>query len=184
MSFLADCHALFSSGKGAIFMSRYIEINGEKVEVSEEVYKAHMQPIWRDQKRIQRAYKDLNEMDDPYLMSGKVLKQSNAGNGSGSFHVKVGLPLSLNQAKEEQDFEAISDTDVEEEAAYQILLGELLDVLDELSDKDSKAMRLILIDGLTEREVAKEIGVSRKTINNRKKKYLPIIQERLKDWLD
>lgn len=165
-------------------MQRYIEINGEKVVVSEEVYKAYMQPIWREQKRIQRAYKDLNEMDDPYLMSGKVLKQSNAGNGSGSFHVKVGLPLSLDQANEEQDFEARSDINLEEEAAYQILLGELLEVLDELGDKDSKAMKLILIEGLTENEVAEEIGVSRKTINNRKKKYLPIIQERLKNWLE
>lgn len=163
-------------------MSRFIEIDGEKVPVSEEVYKAYMQPVWREQKRIQRAYKDLNDMDDPFAGSGKILKQSSAGNGSGLYHIKMGLPLSLNQAKEEQDFEASSETNVEEEAAYQILLGELLDILDELSDKDSQAMRLTLIEGLTEREVAEEIGVSRKTINNRKKKYLPMIQDKLKDW--
>ena len=94
----------------------------------------------------------------------------------------MGLPLSLNQAKEEQDFEAVSNTNVEEEVAYKILLDELLNILDELNDKDSRTMKLVLIDGLTEREVAKEIGVSRKTINNRKKKYLQMIQDKLKDW--
>ncbi|OLS02591.1 sigma factor-like helix-turn-helix DNA-binding protein [Tissierella creatinophila] len=163
-------------------MSRFIEIDGEKVPVSEEVYKAYMQPVWREQKRIQRAYKDLNEMDDPFAGSGKILKQSNAGNGSGLHHIKMGLPLSLNQAREEQGFEAKSETNVEEEVAYKILLDELLNILDELNDKDSKAMKLVLIEGLSEREVAKEIGMSRKTVNNRKKKYLPIIQEKLKDW--
>lgn len=165
-------------------MSRFIEIDGEKVAVSEEVYKAYMQPVWREQKRIQRAYEDLNKMDDDsFAGSGKILKQSSAGNGTGSHHLKMGLPLSLNQAKEEQGFEAVSDTNVEEEAAYKILLDELLNILDELNDKDSKTMKLVLIDGLTEREVAEEIGVSRKTINNRKKKYLPMIQDKLKDWI-
>lgn len=165
-------------------MSRFIEIDGEEIPVSEEIYKAYMQPIWREQKRVQRAYEDLNEMDDddPFADSGKVLKQSNSGNGTGLHHLKMGLPLSLNQAKEEQGFEAKSETNVEEEVAYKILLDELLNILDELNDKDSKAMKLVLIEGLTEREVAKEIGMSRKTINNRKKKYLPIIQEKLKDW--
>ena len=74
-------------------MSRFIEIDGEKVPVSEEVYKAYMQPIWREQKRIQRAYEDLNGMDDPFVGSGKILKQSSAGNGTGSHHLKMGLPL-------------------------------------------------------------------------------------------
>jgi hypothetical protein len=82
-------------------MQRYIEIDGVKVPVSEEIYKAYMQPVWREKKRIQRAYEDLNEMDDPFAGSGKVLKQANAGNGSGLHQVKMGLPLSLNQAKEE-----------------------------------------------------------------------------------
>lgn len=164
-------------------MSKFIEIDGEKVPVSEEVYKAYMQQIWKEEKRIQRSYKDLNEMNNPFAEIGKVLKQSGAGNGTGSYHLKMGLPISLNKAEEEQGFETRSETNVEEEAAYQILLDELLDVLDELNDKDRQAMRLTLIDGLTEREVAKEIGVSRKTINNRKKKYLPIIQEKLKEWI-
>jgi transposase len=44
-------------------------------------------------------------------------------------------------------------------------------------------MKLTLIDGLTEREVAKEIGVSSKTVNNKKQKYLPIIREKLKHWI-
>lgn len=35
---------------------------------------------------------------------------------------------------------------------------------------------------MTERDVANELGVSQKTVNNVKRKYLPIIQEELKPW--
>ena len=141
-------------------MQRYIEVDGVKVPVNKEIYDAYMQPVWREKKRIQRAYEDLNKMDDPFSESGKVLKQSSASNGTGLQQLKMGLPLSLNQAKEEQDFEATSNIDVEEEVAYRILLSELFDILDELNDKDRQAMKLTLIDGLTESEVAKEIGVA------------------------
>ena len=43
---------------------RYLEINGKEIEVSEKVYKEYMKPIWREKKRIQRAYKNLEEIQD------------------------------------------------------------------------------------------------------------------------
>ncbi|MBQ1471539.1 MAG: hypothetical protein IIZ34_04195, partial [Eubacterium sp.] len=35
-------------------MERYIEIDGQKVPVTEEVYQAYMQPEWKERKRWQR----------------------------------------------------------------------------------------------------------------------------------
>lgn len=35
-------------------MERFIEIDGQKIPVTEEVYQAYMRPEWREKKRIQR----------------------------------------------------------------------------------------------------------------------------------
>lgn len=41
-----------------------LKINGKEIEVSEEVYKAYVQAIWKEEKRTQRAYKNLEEQQN------------------------------------------------------------------------------------------------------------------------
>lgn len=48
---------------------RFIEVDGLEVEVSEEVYKEYMRPIWREEKRVQRLYKNFNDTNEVYLKS-------------------------------------------------------------------------------------------------------------------
>lgn len=43
---------------------RTLKINGKEIEVSEEVYKEYMQSIWKEEKRTQRAYKNLEEQQN------------------------------------------------------------------------------------------------------------------------
>ena len=43
---------------------RTLKINGKEIEVSEEVYKAYVQAIWKEEKRTQRAYKNLEEQQN------------------------------------------------------------------------------------------------------------------------
>ena len=38
----------------AVQKQYYLDIEGEQVAVSKEVYLAYMQPIWREQKRVER----------------------------------------------------------------------------------------------------------------------------------
>ena len=46
-------------GDQKMTVKRILVVEGKEVEVSEEVYKTYMQPIQREKKRIQRAYKNL-----------------------------------------------------------------------------------------------------------------------------
>ena len=38
----------------AVQKQYYLDIEGEQVAVSKEVYLAYMQPVWREQKRVER----------------------------------------------------------------------------------------------------------------------------------
>ena len=86
----------------------------------------------------------------------------------------MGLPCLL-IAKEEQDFEVTSNENFEEEAAYHILLSDSL-FLDNY-DKNNQAMKLTLIDGLTQRKVTKKLVYQVRPLIT-KTKYLPIIREK------
>lgn len=44
-------------------------------------------------------------------------------------------------------------------------------------------MKLHLINEFSQREIAKELGISQKTVSNRIKKLLSLIQEKLKNWI-
>ncbi|WP_100065015.1 sigma-70 family RNA polymerase sigma factor [Miniphocaeibacter massiliensis] len=168
---------------------RYLEIQGKEVEVSEEVYKAYMQPVWKEKKRIQRAYKNLEELGEKETI--KLSKSKNneyvqvASIEDGFTNNKpLGLPLSLERAEEEAGFEIVSKINIEEVAMFNLLKEALYEVLSEFQERDQKIMELLLIYEMKEREVAKEVRCSQKTVNNVKNKLLPIIQEKMEDWRD
>ena len=112
---------------------RYLEINGKEIEVSEEVYKEYMKPIWREKKRIQRAYKYLQELQDKDRIKTMAEKNGNyvqAGSLETGFvdTKEYGLPLSLDVAEEEYDFEVTSVKNTEDTVAYKLLRMLLLEV--------------------------------------------------------
>lgn len=166
---------------------RYLEINGKEIEVSEEVYKEYMRPIWKEKKRIQRAYQNLEE-----VRSEEGIKSSIEKNGEyvqvGSFESgfmdgkEYGLPLSLEVAEEEYNFEAISSHNVEDIITYRLLEEAFLDVINKFPNRDKEILKLLILYQMKEREVAEVIGVSQKTVNNIKNRYLPIIQRKMKPW--
>lgn len=153
---------------------RFIEVDGLEVEVSEEVYKEYMRPIWREDKRVQRLYKNFNDTGEVYSKS-RSLKE-------GFIEEVKGLPLSLDYALEFAGFEPEDLEDVFLETSYSILLEQLYEVLKSFKEKDMKIMKLHLINEFSQREIANELGISQKTVSNRIKKLLPLIQEKLKSW--
>lgn len=168
---------------------RILLVEGKEVEVSEEVYKAYMQPIWREEKRTQRAYKSLEEQEKDECIRtqrDKLGQYSQTGSFESGFNCgkQIGLPLSLERANEESGFEPISEFDVEGMARFTLLKESLLMVLSEFSNRDKEIMELHLIYEMTEREIANVVNVSQKTVNNVKKKLLPIIQEKMRPWKD
>ena len=166
---------------------RYLEINGKEIEVSEEVYKEYMKPIWREKKRIQRAYKNLEELQDKDRIKTAAEKNGNyvqAGSLETGFveTKEYGLPLSLDVAEEEYDFEVTSVKNTEDIVTYKLLEEAFLEVISEFSERDKKVLKLLFLYEMKEREVAEVVGISQKTVNNIKNKHLPKIQEKLRPW--
>lgn len=166
---------------------RYLKINGKEIEVSEEVYKEYMKPVWKEKKRIQRAYKNLEELQGAERIKTAAEKNGNyvqAGSlETGFTKTKVyGLPLSLDVAEEKYDFEVNSVQNTEDMVVYKLLEEAFLEVISEFSGRDKKVLRLLFLYEMKEREVAEVVGISQKTVNNIKNKHLSKIQEKLRPW--
>lgn len=127
---------------------RELEINGQIVEVTEEVYKAYMQPIWKEEKMIQRAYQSLeNAMSKKSKVNLKSYRQIGDTKNGFTF-APLGLPLSLDQIYEDSGFEIEDTHDPFVEASYNILVAELLQVLNTFTKRDAEVMKLLLINGV------------------------------------
>ena len=153
---------------------RYLEINGKEIEVSEEVYKEYMKPIWREELQYKDRIKTVAEKNGNYVQSGSL--------ETGFVETKeYGLPLSLDAAKE-YDFEVTSVKNTEDIVTYKLLEEAFLEVISEFSERDKKVLKLLFLYEMKEREVAEVVGISQKTVNNIKNKHLPKIQEKLRPW--
>lgn len=89
-----------------------------------------------------------------------------------------------NDGEEVDKFESTATIDVEEIAINQLREEAIREVLKKLTADERKIVDLIFYDGLTEREVASIIGVSQKTVNNRKTKILDKLKSELRDYSD
>ncbi|MGF3066973.1 hypothetical protein [Facklamia sp. P12950] len=171
------------------------QINGqlvlayEEVEVTEEIYLEMMRPEWREKKRNQCWYEDLNRLleheeagSSQWMTSAPDQFKALGGTGEPMAHLRMGRLLSLDQINECSNFDATSLDDPVAEAEASLLYEAFDEVLNDFSERNKLIMSLLLIDELTEREVAEIVGCSQKTVNNIKWKLLPIIQEALKDW--
>lgn len=146
-----------------------------------------MKPIWREKKRIQRTYKNLEELQDKDRIKTVAEKNGNyvqAGSLETGFTKtkEYGLPLSLDVAEEEYDFEVTSIQNTEDIVIYKLLEEAFLEVISEFSERDIKVLKLLFPYEIKEREVAEVVGISQKTVNNIKNKNLPKIQEKLRPW--
>ena len=170
-------------------MNGQIVLVYEEVEVTEEIYLEMMRPEWREQKRNQRWYQDLNRLleqeeagSTQWMSSAPDQFKALGGTGEPIAHLRMGRPLSLDQINGSTNFDATSLDDPAAEAEASLLYEAFDAVLNDFSERNKLIMSLLLIDELTEREVAEIVGCSQKTVNNTKRKLLPIIQAALKDW--
>ena len=149
----------------------YIEINGQEIPVSEEVYRAYKRPVWTEHKRKERSKRCIGE--NGINCTGDCSKCDKQ---------RIGSILSLD-AFEEDGFEP-SDPSPEpaEIVAGKLLLEELFKALDEL-DPDSRRICELIAQGATEREIAAVLGIRQSTLNYRKHQLLTRLRERLVDFI-
>jgi RNA polymerase sigma factor (sigma-70 family) len=175
---LAACHALFSQEKGANFMSKsdnqkptkeyYLPIDGQEIPVSEEVYRAYKRPLWAEHKRKEREKRCRDENGHRCTKDcSKCDKQ------------RTGSVLSLDKFNEE-GFEVADSVDIAELVAEKLLLEELVAALNEL-DPQNRRIAELYGEGLSEREIAAQVGLSQKGVNKRKTKIFNQLRQRLQE---
>lgn len=148
----------------------YLKVNGQKLPVTEEVYRAYKRPAWAEHKRKEREKRCRVENGNRCTADcSKCDKQ------------RTGIVLSLDKFTEE-GFEAVAPFDLAELVADKLLLEELYAALEELDPDNRRIMQLFSI-GKSEREIATDIGLSQKAVNKRKNKLFTQLYERLKSYI-
>ena len=148
---------------------RYIFIDDEPIPVTEDVYRAYMRPIWREHKRRERANR---------CRIGGVRC---TGDCSQCPHQRTGTAVSLERLDEVDNTPADLSADVQEIIEGRMLLEELFRQLEEL-DPDGQLLCRLLMDGMSERQIAGKLGISQVAVNKRKKKVFALLREALEDW--
>lgn len=159
---------------------RNIEIDGQKIPVSEEIYRAYKRPLWAEHKRKERAKRCCNENGNRCTKSCRKCDSERADNELPPIERTFDV-LSLDRFSED-GFEAPDTYDLAELVADQLLLEELYTALDELDPENRRIMKLFSF-GKSEREIAADIGLSQKGVNKRKARLLALLRERLKNFI-
>ena len=151
----------------------HLTIEDQVVEVTEEVYRAYKQPLWAERKREEREKRCI-------ISNGKGKTKRCMEDCSTCDKQRTGSTLSLDKFSD-VGFDVPDSTNIDELVEDKLLLEELFAALDELDPENRRIAELFSM-GKTEREIAKYIGCSQKTVNNRKPKIFAQLKEALKDW--
>ena len=82
----------------------------------------------------------------------------------------------------ENGYDAKDDTNNPEEIiAYKTVINALTNALDELTDEKLRACKMVA-NGESQREVAEKLGISRRTLRDRKDSAMKELSEKLKDY--
>ena len=139
---------------------KYIMKNGIAVEVSDEVY----QILKKSDRRIKYVEHDLKETQ--YIIDRKKETVKEIPSREDSLDRLTALGF---------DFSDRS-TDFRESVTEKIMLDQ---ALEKLSDEERYLITQLFYFGRTEQELAAELKVTRRTVNNRKRKILSKLRELL-----
>lgn len=153
----------------------YLTIRGQEVEVSEEVYRAYIQPVRAERRRKQRAFrckikgkkgnlvrcqKDCREC--PYALSG---------------HNALGNNLSLDRMKDEGVEIEDRHLDVEQNYIAEEEKRELYAAIAKLTPRQKELVRLIYFEEKTQEEVAVSLSMSKQAVSNAMQRIYASLQK-------
>ena len=133
--------------------SYYLPVDGQEIPVTEEVYLAYWQPMGAERKRQEREKRCL-------ISDGKGKTKRCMEDCSKCLEQRMGSVLSLDRFAED-GYEISDSLDMDELVAEKLLLEELSAALNEL-DPINKRIAELYSEGLSERQIATEVGLSQK----------------------
>jgi len=157
----------------------FLTVKGEKVEVSEEVYREYKKPHRAEKKRIQRMCR-CRILRDDFKKQKSYMKRC-LGDCSKCENKEVGSVLSLNaladsgwdRADETNDIESNlidQETRKEERAAVHNAIAKL-------TPRQQEIVKLYFYQGKTQVEIAEELGIKRTAVENALQRILVTLKK-------
>ena len=150
--------------------SRYIEIDGQQIPVTEEVYRAYKRPLWAEHKRMEREKRCRNADGNRCTEDCSHCDKQ-----------RTGSALSLDKFTE-GGFDVADPTDFDQLIEDELVIDALHVALGELNALDRQIIDLFSI-GKSERDIATIVGLSQKGVNKRKTRIFADLRHRLKSFL-
>lgn len=148
----------------------YIEIDGEQIPVSEEIYRAYKRPLWSEHKRKEREKRCRS------IIGNRCTNDCRKCNKQ-----QTGSVLSLDKFAED-GFDIADPIDCTQPIEDEQAIEALHIALAELTSLDLQIVNLFSV-GKSEREIAAMVGMSQKGVNKRKTRIFADLRERLKNFL-
>ena len=132
----------------------------------------------------------LNGLDDPYSVYYTADEYADLMNRTyNNWEKKAARAKASQEGYEssydvmvENGYDAKDDTNNPEEIiAYKTVINALTNALDELTDEKLRACKMVA-NGESQREVAEELGISRRTLRDRKDSAMKELGDKLKDY--
>lgn len=159
----------------------YLMIKGQKVVVSEEVYRAYIQPVRAEQQQRKRERRCILER----IENGKCKKYRCKGNCTTcerylQGNKNIGIATSFDELVGNGFDMPDTTVNIEEDFIKKEMCEALKDGIKTLTIKQQEIVKLVYFDNLSQVEVAKRLGISKVTVNQ----ALTRIMEILKNFLE
>lgn len=153
----------------------YLDIDGKKIYVSEEIYRSYKQPFWAEHKRKERESRCM-------VSNGKGGLKRCTDSCEGCPFFRSNSILSIDKFYEDSEFEMVDRSEsILEKLAKEELYEKQREAVAELDTLDQQIITLFM-DGLSERAIAEKVNLSQKAINKRKNRIFDELREKLKDF--
>ena len=154
----------------------YLIVEGQKVIVSEEVYRAYMQPIWREERNKRNRWRCRDARGIRCKRNCSECENAKIGRGA------IGNDLSL-EALVEQEAPCLAyEKDILNEVIHEMHLEAMRKAISELDDKDRELVNLLLT-GMKKKECADKLGISKQLFDCREKSVLKKIQKKMRKFI-
>ena len=179
---------LGEKGEGVIFMKDreqkefYLMIKGQKVIVSEEVYRAYVQPIRAEQQKRKRERRCILEK----VVNGKKIQFRCKGKCSicEKFlegNKNIGIATSFDELVSNGFDMSDATIDLQEDYIRKESAAELYELIQKLSPHQQEIIKAVYFDGESQQNVANRMGITRKAVNNSLVRALATLKKFLKN---
>ena len=149
----------------------YLMIEGKRVEVTEEVYRAYKQPLWREARNRRNRFRCRDGKGNRCIRNCLECERYLIGIGAQGFDLSID-DMRVDEMEDRNLVVDELDEILELDRARKIRVA-----INEMDDS-SKRIIIMLTEGYKQKEIAADLGISPSALNQR----LTVIRKRLKKY--